>query len=439
MEKLLEVREFDKISCNIDYQSEYAYLPEAVFRELQEFIHFYEVDEHSADALDFLKVGYRRKVGDIISVNNYVGVIQLKSGYQIQILPKIDFGNSAYNENKETKRIFLKMLRSMKDFPSKVFSDASLNWDRMPLYEIFINLYLQEVRALVKHGLKSSYIPQQDNLRYFKGKLLVSDQVRQNSAHRERFFLRYDEYMLDRPENRLIKSTLLKLNTSTSQAENQKEIRQLLPFFELVHSSANYEKDFSRVVIDRSTKDYDIIMQWSKVFLFNRSFTTFSGRTDARALLFQMEKVFESFVTQQLRRALSDLDWEFSSQDKGYHLFDTPRRFALRPDIVIRKQDGSRIILDAKWKSLVNKPRMNYGISQADMYQMYAYSKKYEQHDLTKSPDVWLLYPINSDMRNHKDISFSSRDGVNVHLFFVDVANISDSMSDLKGRLLGEK
>ncbi len=439
MEKLLEVREFDNISCNMDFQSEYAYLPEAVFRELQEFIHVYEADEHSADALDFLKIRYRRKVGDIISVNNYVGLIQLKSGYQIQILPKIDFGSSTDDGNKETKRVFLKMLRSMKDFPSKVFSDASLDLDRMPLYEIFINLYLQEVRALVKHGLKSAYIPLQDNLRYFKGKLLINEQVRQNTAHRERFFVRYDEYMLDRPENRLIKSTLLKLNTVTSRAENQKEIRQLLPFFELVHPSANYEKDLSRVVIDRSTKDYDIILQWSKVFLFNRSFTTFSGSTRARALLFQMEKVFESYVTQQLRKTLSDLDWEFSSQDKGYYLFDTPRRFELRPDIVIRKQDGSRIVLDAKWKSLVNQPKKNYGISQADMYQMYAYSKKYAQSNPVKSPDVWLLYPVNSDMRNHKNISFSSRDGVNVHLFFVDVANVSDSMSDLKGRLLNEK
>ena len=101
---------------------------------------------------------------------------------------------------------------------------------------------------------------------------------------------------------------LLKLNSITSLAENQKEIRQLLAFFELVHRSSNYEKDFSRVVIDRNTKDYDIIMQWSKIFLFNKSFTTFSGHTAARALLFQMEKVFESYVTQQLRKVLSDMD-----------------------------------------------------------------------------------------------------------------------------------
>lgn len=250
--------------------------------------------------------------------------------------------------------------------------------------------------------------------------------------------MQYDEYLTDRAENRLIKSTLLKLNSITSLAENQKEIRQLLAFFELVHPSSNYEKDFSHVVIDRSTKDYDIIMQWSKIFLFNKSFTTFSGHTTARALLFQMEKVFESYVTQQLRKALSDLDWSITSQDKGFYLFDSPRRFALRPDIVIERDDGSKIILDAKWKNLVNKPRLNYGISQADMYQMYAYSKKYETSDSPRGPEVWLLYPINPDLRDHSDISFSSRDGVNVHLFFVDVANIASSMETLRDKLINQ-
>ena len=132
----------------------------------------------------------------------------------------------------------------------------------------------------------------------------------------------------------------------------------------------------------------------------------------------------------QLKKALLDLEWEVTSQDRGYYLFDSPRQFALRPDIVITRDDGSKIILDTKWKSLVDKPRINYGISQADMYQMYAYSKKYD------TSEIWLLYPVNPEMRDHQDISFDSNDGVNVRLFFVDVANIEKSLLKLR-QLLG--
>lgn len=428
MKKIIEVREFEKISCNPDFESEYAFLPENVFRDLVKFILAYAGDEEHADALDFLKIGYRRNVGDIISVNSYVGLIQMQNGYQVQVLPKIDFGSNDLNLT-ETKRVFLRMLRSMKDFPSKVFNESNLKMDRMTLYEIFINMYLQEVRLLVKHGIKSSYISRKENLNFYKGKMIVTEQIKRNAAHGERFYTQYDEYQVNRAENRLIKATLQKLQSVSSSAENQKEIRQLLTAFEMVLSSVNYQKDFSKVVIDRSTKEYEMIMRWSRVFLLGKSFTTFSGTTNARALLFPMEKVFESYVSQQLRKVMAETGWEISTQDKGYYLFDSPKQFALRPDIVIVRDDGSKIILDTKWKSLVDKPRINYGISQADMYQMYAYAKKYH------TSEIWLLYPQNEEMRGHDDIMFRSDDGVNVQVFFVDVANIGESLKMLMGKL----
>ena len=78
----------------------------------------------------------------------------------------------------------------------------------------------------------------------------------------------YDEFLIDRPENRLIKSTLLKLQKLTSSSQNSKEIGQLLIAFEMVETSTNYEKDFSKVSIDRNTKDYEMLMlyffQWKK-------------------------------------------------------------------------------------------------------------------------------------------------------------------------------
>ena len=429
MKKILEVREFDRISCNPEFKTEYAYLPAQAFHDLEEFIHAFAGDGDHADALDFLTIGYRRNVGSIISVSNYVGLIQMQNGYQIQVLPKIDFGSDQDSGSEETKKVFLRMLRSMKDFPGRVFHEANLRMDRMTLYEIFINMYLQEVRTLVKHGIKSAYLTQEDNLTFCKGKIVINEQIKQNASHRERFYVRYDRYLVDRAENRLVKATLLKLQSLTNSAENQKEIRQLLTAFEMATPSTNYQKDFSQVVIDRNTKDYAMLMRWSRVFLLNKSFTTFSGGHNARALLFPMEKVFESFVAQQLKNALHDLNWDVSLQDKGYYLFDSPKQFSLRPDIVVTRNDGSKVILDTKWKSLTDRPQINYGISQSDMYQMYAYSKKYG------TSEIWLLYPVNPEMRGHSDISFNSDDGVKVNLFFIDIAHIEKSLPALRSRL----
>ena len=431
MGKLLEVREFDAITGNADFKDDekYQYLDTDAFYNLIEFIHEFSGDEENADALDFMRISYKRNVGEVVTVKNYVGMIQMKNGYRIQVLPKISFDSGDDTENKETKRIFLKMLKSMKDFPGKVFNDANLKAEHMNLYEIFINMYLQEVRQLVKHGIKSDYVTQEDNLKFYKGKLLTGRHIKTNMAHKERFYVAYDEFHPNRPENRLIKATLLKLRHLTTSAENSKEIKQLLTAFEFVEPSVNYRKDFSRIKTDRNTKDYKLLMRWSEVFLMNKSFTTFSGKNTSRALLFPMESVYESYVAQQLKKVLCPYGWDVSCQDKGYYLFTEPRQqFALRPDIVCTR--GQRtIIMDTKWKSLVNDERANYGISQSDMYQMYAYSKKYS------TSEIWLLYPLNDEMREHFDISFNSGDGTTVSLHFVDLVHIDETLEELKRKI----
>ena len=170
-------------------------------------------------------------------------------------------------------------------------------------------------------------------------------------------------------------------------------------------------------------------MQWSKVFLMNKSFTTFSGKNQSRALLFPMESVYESYVAQNIKKVMEPDGWNVSTQDKGHYLFMEPRKqFSLRPDIVLEK-DGRVVVMDTKWKKLIDSERKNYGISQADMYQMYAYSKKYE------TPEIWLLYPINDEMREHAEIRFDSGDGTTVNIYFVDLSKMEESLINLKEKI----
>ena len=343
MHDILEVREFDTIICNKDYENNpsFRYLDERYFRELEHFIREYTSEEDHADALEFMKIGYRRNVGDTISLNSNVGIIELQSGFQIEILPKI-VCDEEDGGTRKTKQIFLNMLRCLKEFEGKAFADATLHADRMNLYEVFINMYLQETRKLVKCGLKSSYVQKEENLAFYKGKLCVGQHIRSNLAHKERFYMRYDEYQVNRAENRLVKAVLLKLQKETKSIENSREIRQLLTSFELVDESVNYEKDFSLVSIGRDTRDYELLIQWAKVFLLNKSFTTFSGENTGKAILFPMERVFEAFVAKWLKSVFENIypgEITVSVQDQGYYLFDEPRRFRLRPDIVITTRD----------------------------------------------------------------------------------------------------
>ena len=434
MDRIIQVKEFQNIVSKKGYK-DYKYLPEKDFKELISFIEEFVGSEEETDVMDFMKV-YKtkdRNLGTVVKVNNYVGLIQLKSGYKIEILPKIDFTDE---ENNKTKAIFLKMLRSLKDFSGKNFKNADLKISKMNLYEIFINMYLNDVRILVKNGLKSAYVTKEDNIKFYKGKLQVSQHIKMNLAHKEKFYMAYDEFLVDRAENRLVKATLLKLQKLTSSSQNSKEIRQLLIAFELVEASTNYEKDFSKVSIDRNTKDYANLMRWSKVFLFNKSFTSFSGKVSSKAILFPMEKIFESYVAQQVRKKFLPDNWEVLIQDKGYHLFleknngNSRPIFNLKPDIVLRKENKI-VILDTKWKRLIPESRKNYGISSVDMYQMYAYAKKYEENGII--PEIYVIYPKTKDMIETK--YFESNDGVKVNIFFIDLANVEESLEELRNMI----
>ena len=67
------------------------------------------------------------------------------------------------------------------------------------------------------------------------------------------------------------------------------------------------------------------------------------------------------------------------------------------------------------------------------MYQMYAYSNKYSNED--DKAEIWLLYPVNDEVRGLTDICFKSEDGTKVNVFFVDIPNIEYSLDSLKNKL----
>ena len=79
--------------------------------------------------------------------------------------------------------------------------------------------------------------------------------------------------------------------------------------------------------------------------------------------------------------------------------------------------------MDTKWKVLTDT-KSNYGISQADMYQMYAYQKKYNAANVT------LIYPRTDKVEN-KTISYQSDDGVIVRICFADLYHLKESLMQI--------
>lgn len=445
MKKPIEVKEYQAIVCKSKEKLTPKYnipnnvkpIEDAVFKQLQSFIEKFGKSKDISDVHEFISIEHNKDFAYTITLKNYVGLIQLKDGTQLNVLPKIDFvddknnfGDDENAGNEKTKRTFLYMLQSMKNFPGKSFNVGSLNVARMSLLDIFIRMYLQEVWKLVKQGIRSSYVSEEDNLRYFRGKLLFAQHLRYNLAHQERFYVIYEDFNINRPENKLIKAMLLKLQRLTSDTVNSQFIKQLLAVFDSVDASTNFVKDFQKVVNNRDTMVYTDLISWTKIFLFNQTFTPFAGSNSATSFLFPMEQVFEEYVAKMIKKIFTPNEgWDVSCQEKKLSLSTEPEMFWLKPDIVLKYHENSQdqtIIMDTKWKRLKADIEKNYGIEQDDIYQMYAYAKRYQ------SKHIWLLYPNTKEVCDKKE--FEIFDGTEIRIFFVDVAKekIMENLGQLK-------
>ncbi|ELJ9035962.1 restriction endonuclease, partial [Campylobacter jejuni] len=276
----------------------------------------------------------------------------------------------------------INMLKTLKNSPFKKSQISSLQSSKIPLFEVFITMFLDEFDSVYKKGLMRSYLSCEENRAFLKGKLLFNEHIKQNFIHKERFFTSNDEFVLDIAPNRLIKSTLNFLKSKTSL--NKFRLIKAMQMLDEVEFSKNYEKDFS-YKISRHFDYYENLLLWCKIFLKNESFMPYHGKNEAFALLFPMEKIFEDYVAYMLKKVNPAQDIKVQNNGKYLISKNDENCFMLKPDLYIE----NKMILDTKWKiPNDSENEKKQGIEQSDLYQMFAYACKFKIYDIK------LVYPL---------------------------------------------
>lgn len=394
--KLFHIFEYGKIRCEGESSSgdfpQDLLIPKDDFNDIWDFV----LEQHSLnnDSSYICKL-YTRQGRRVIQATNYVGTLETARNTAIEILPKI----YKVNSYKESKAIFLKMLSSLPDTPFRSFQFANVDsMSNFPVLEIFISQYINLLEIILKGGLKKDYVRVKHQSKYIKGQLNFHENLRNNLIDKTKFNVSSHLYIDDIPLNRIVHSTLVKLLNISSDANNIISIRSLLRNYSNVPISSNVEKDLIPLShLSRLYKPYETIVEWSSVFLHDKGFINFSGAHLNKALLYPMQELFESFVASLFKKYATS--HTVHTQHKKYFLIDRHNgspRFQLRPDIVLTSDyDLETVILDTKWKIIdenKSSKKDNYNIDIADMYQLYAYGKKYSLGS-TLEPRLFLIYP----------------------------------------------
>lgn len=370
-------------------------------------------DSRETDFAPFLKLTtYKRQTA--LKVQNYVGVMQTPCGTLIEVLPKLHSGEEETEE--KIRYQLIKMLRCLRNSPFKRAERADIRDAKMPLLEVYITQFLALTNQLVKRGIRSDYIREQKNATYLKGRLLVSQQIRKNALHPERFAIECDEYQVNRPANRLIKSTLEVVRRESHSSTNQRLARELSFVFEDVPTSSDIQSDFKKVKLSRGMSYYQEVLSWCSLLLNGQGPTASSGDFNTLSLLYPMERIFEDYVAHCLRKNLEEIWGEgakLKPQASKQSLVEDhagSKIFNLRPDLMVMKDNQPVCVMDTKWKLIDASDRRNkYGISQADMYQLYAYGHKYLRDNHLK--ELMLIYPKTDKFQQHLP-DFTYEDGL---------------------------
>ncbi|MFB6361139.1 MAG: restriction endonuclease, partial [Halobacteriales archaeon] len=148
--------------------------------------------------------------------------------------------------------------------------------------------------------------------------------------------------------------------------------------------------DLDRIELNRLVSHYTDLLRLTKLVLRSIYVQELrSGSRSSYALLVSMNSIFEKAVERGAKEAVSDWSgWTVDGQASSLGLVTGgKRRFTIRPDVVIRNEDGRPIVVgDAKWK--LHEPESNSPEpSNEDLYQLIAYELAHDVPGLLFYPE----------------------------------------------------
>ena len=356
-----------------------------------------------------------------LRLNAYVGILQSPSGELIEILPKTQESITSDSELVRLRQLLQRMVIKAFSLKPKESGTASLTSTNTPIHEWIFGQFLAELTTLVGKGLKNDYIRVEEESRFIKGQMDMSKQLRKGPDKSTYFDIRHDLYSPDRIENRLLKTAVDYVLKVTKTSENWRLANKLAHFLTEIPNLIKPEQSLFKWQHNRAMMPYEPVFPWCEIIIqkFNPSFQI--GKSRGISFLFSMDKLFEVFVAESLKKRVikpSILRSQIASQYfvKHHSKLSSLQEdwFQLKPDLMLLS-NGKKNVMDTKWKLLnseLNTSKDKYELSQADFYQLFTYGHKY----MNGEGHMLLIYPVNPRFKEPLPIFNFSND---LHLWVV--------------------
>ncbi|CAH0999707.1 hypothetical protein LEM8419_01007 [Neolewinella maritima] len=299
-----------------------------------------------------------------IQLLSYVGVLRV-GDLQLEILPKLD----RHHAEPFWRDRLLDMLRVVHRLPLAAPTSTQLQTRPHNILDLYLERYAHEVSKLLRRGLARRYRTTEQNATALRGRLLFAEQLRHNLVHRERFYTATATYDQEFVHHQILLQGLKLAVQLTDNPLVSNTLRASIARFPELPALRITPAVFDRLPATRATRSYGPALSIARLLLLNYHPDLVGGREHLMALLFDMNALWERFLTVALQRYLPD--YEVAAQPRKAYWQSDRHTATLQPDIVLRRHKQI-IVLDAKWKELSGgQPGAQ------DLRQLYAYALQF--------------------------------------------------------------
>ena len=327
-----------------------------------------------------------------IIAGQMVGVIAAP-GCSLEILPKFD--GEAIESDATIRNRLVHMLDVALGLKLGNGQAETMARQAESLLEILICLFAERLLSEVHRGLPRAYLAQEDDLPSLRGRLNIKRQFTTLAVRSDRLACRYDVLSADTALIRIMKACVVLLHHYARAADTLRRLNELRILLADVSDVPLSHLPWSLVRIDRTNHRWEALYNLARLLLKRDWQATHHDKRAQHGitLLFPMNDLFEAYIAVLAKRAVHGTEWTVRAQlGRLYCLIEDGKegklRFQTRPDLLIKRDHQTVMIIDTKWKRIGHHPEdAKSGVSQADVYQMMAYARLYH------CPQVMLLYP----------------------------------------------